>query len=297
MSRTAKQQQCDQSWARYKAASQDVADIYRTDSRKKSKAERVHTCSDTLISGLTIDDETGEIKKHIRSTCLCHVRHCPICEWRKMVRTRVRFRKAFPKILEKHPAVGFIFLTLTGKNCHISDLRSTIQAMNKAWNRLKRHREFCKVMGWLRFTEVTNAENGMAHPHFHCLLMVPSSCLSVKGDYITTIDWRTAWGEALKVNYLPEVKNGGVRSRDTESIAKILNYIAKNPDVPDHIDREWLLVLTEQTYRLRFIVAGGLLKTTLKDAEKEKIKPHETTDSIYFSWHREGKRYNILDNI
>jgi hypothetical protein len=214
-----------------------------------------------------------------------------------MVRTRTRFRKALPKIIEQYPTSGFVFLTLTVKNCLPTDLRATLKAMNTAWKRLVEYTEFRKVSGWIRLTQITKADNGMAHPHFHCLLMVPSSWLSGKGDYVTTADWRNSWGKALRVDYLPEVKSGGFRTRDGDNIAKILNYIAKNPSVPEPIDPDWLFALTDQTHHLRLFADSGTLKNVLRSADGKISKPQPVTDTTLLTWDHNERRYNILDNI
>ncbi len=88
---------------------------------------------------------------------------------------QARFYQAMPRLAAEHPKARWIFLTLTVKNCQISELRDTLKHMNASWQRLKDRKEFKPVSGWIRSTEVTRGKDGTAHPHFHALLMVPPS--------------------------------------------------------------------------------------------------------------------------
>ena len=63
--------------------------------------------------------------------------------------------QTYEQIKEQYPTHRFIFLTLTVKNPHITDLRSQLDIMNKAWKKLTKRKEFGIVDGWIRTTEVT----------------------------------------------------------------------------------------------------------------------------------------------
>ncbi|MEL6118032.1 protein rep, partial [Photobacterium sp. SP02] len=89
----------------------------------------------------------------------------------------------------------------TVRNCPIGDLRSTLQAMNSAWQRLKDRKEFRPVLGWVRTTEVTRGEDGSAHPHFHALLMVPPSWFTT--HYVKHSRWVELWADVMRLDYLP----------------------------------------------------------------------------------------------
>jgi hypothetical protein len=65
------------------------------------------------------------------------------------------------KIMSEYPSHRWIFLTLTVKNPHVTDLRSTIQEMNTGWKRLTQSKRFSNVVdGFIRTTEVTRPKKG-----------------------------------------------------------------------------------------------------------------------------------------
>ena len=48
--------------------------------------------------------------------------------------------QTYEQIKEQYPTHRFIFLTLTVKNPHITDLRSQLDIMNKAWKKLTKRK-------------------------------------------------------------------------------------------------------------------------------------------------------------
>ena len=112
-----------------------------------------------------------------------------------------RFYQSLPEIQQAYPKARWLFLTLTVRNPDITDLRATLQAMNQAWRRLVVRKEFKRVTGWIRTTEVTRGKDGSAHPHFHCLLMVPSGYFAGK-NYVTQARWTELWQECARLDYL-----------------------------------------------------------------------------------------------
>lgn len=112
---------------------------------------------------------------------------------------QARFYQALPDLVRAYPKARWLFLTLTVRNCEVSELSVTLKVMNEAWQRLVKREEFKPVQGWLRTTEVTRGKDRSAHPHFHVLLMVPPSMLSGV-NYIKQPRWVELWQEALRAN-------------------------------------------------------------------------------------------------
>ncbi len=214
---------------------------------------------------------------------------------------QARFLKALPAIEAAHPRARWLFLTLTVRNCPITDLRATIQSMNKAWHRLVKRPEFAAVQGWIRTTEVTRAQNDYAHPHFHVLLMVKPGYFAGK-NYVTQQRWTELWQECARLDYTPIVdirivrqKPGSASSPLRSAVAETLKYAVKPSDMRD----DWLIELTRQVHRLRFIASGGVLKDILRETEETEqdlMLADEDGDgggdpAIFFDWRREIKRY------
>ncbi len=215
---------------------------------------------------------------------------------------QARFLKVLPEVEAAYPTAKWVFLTLTVRNCEVHNLRKTIRSMSLAWQRLVKRPEFASnVIGWIRATEVTRGVQGDAHPHFHCLLMVRPGYFG--RPYVTQARWTELWQECARLDYTPIVDIRVIRDRHgtgeplRRAIAETVKYTVKPDDLV--ADREWLLELTAQTHKLRFINSGGLLKNVLRELEAEfnedLLLLDEDGDAgepeIFFEWRRAIRRY------
>ena len=171
--------------------------------------------------------------------------------------------------------------------------------MNKAWKRLTDKKEFAKVDGWVRSTEVTYSKSsvGNAHPHFHIMLMVKPSYFS-GGGYIKQEQWLQSWRDAMRDKSITQVDIRAMKGE--KAIAEVLKYAVKESDLTDS-PAPWFFELTRQTRGLRFIATGGLLKDMLKeemtsaemivgdDAESEDKEDDEV--KLIATWLPSKKRY------
>ena len=145
----------------------------------------------------------------------CKDRFCATCQW---LRSRKVFREAMTigeHLLVHDPKLRFIFLTLTIPNKPLDELGDNIIAMMKAWQRLtQRKRVKDIVLGYHRSLEVTyNPQVNNYHPHFHVLLVVPSSYF--KGSkYINQSEWLSLWQEATRDRSINQVNVKAVKPRE-----------------------------------------------------------------------------------
>ena len=213
--------------------------------------------------------------------------------------------------MTEHPKARWLFLTLTVRNCPITELGETLTAMNAAWQRLKDRKEFRPVLGWVRTTEVTRGKDGSAHPHFHALLMVPPSMFAK--NYVKQARWVELWQEAMRLDYAPVVDVRAVKSKapkegQTEAeaaaaalqnaVAETLKYSVKPSDMTD--DPAWFLEMTKQVHKRRFVATGGALKDVLRVEEEtdedltlaDGPAPIEDDGSrLAFNWRSDERRY------
>lgn len=205
-----------ENWDTRKNYSVQVKDIFITgEPRHQRQAERINQCSETLFFDWSKIDANGEIKLQFRKAYFCRVRNCPICQWRRSQMWVARFFEALPCIYAAHPTMRYVLLTLTVKNCPITELRATVQNMNKAWQRLSQRKAF-PALGFVRSLEVTKetdthdkktkklihkARSNYCHPHFHIILALPASYFS--RNYLSTAKWAELWKEALRIDYTP----------------------------------------------------------------------------------------------
>ena len=290
----------DKVWDIHRANADKVAEFYRCSEEFQKYAERIDTCSRLLLFQLFAAENGYEFK--LNAARFCRVNKCPICQWRRALMWKSKAHKILPSVVEAYSDHRWLFLTLTVRNCLITDLFETLQHMNKSWRRLNARRKFSSV-GWLRSTEVTRGYDNFAHPHFHCLLMVESSYFKYKKYYLKHGDWVDLWRSCLRADYDPVVDIRAVRcdSSPCELIPEILKYCVKEADLV--ADREWFLELTRQTYRLRMISTGGILKDYLKRLEeepedligKDELKAESDLDEghLYFDWKYQEKKYRL----
>jgi plasmid rolling circle replication initiator protein Rep len=290
----------DKPWDKHRKFADRVQSHYNG-SEFQAYSNRVQECSQLIGFGLTMQ-ENNSPKLKLQTAKFCRVRHCPVCQWRRSLMWKAKAYKILPRIVEAYPSYRFLFLTLTIKNTDITTLKQTLKGMNSGFQRLSQLKLF-PAIGWLRSTEVTRGRDGNAHPHFHCLLLVPSSYFGNK--YLKQSDWVSMWRKSMRLDYNPvldiqAVKNG---STPMELIPELLKYCTKESDMV--ADRLWFLELTRQMFRVRSIATGGVLKQYLKELEEDPedligegdLDPDREKDlELFFGWRRNEKRYRLVDH-
>lgn len=218
--------------------------------------------------------------------------------------SKARLGQALPLIERDYPKARWVLLTLTMRNCPITDLKENLVLMNSAWNRLSQIKKF-PAIGTFKSLEVTRGKDGSAHPHFHVLMLVNSSYFQGT-QYISHKNWIEMWKKALRVDYDPNVDVRAIKTdkddvRRFEIIAEIAKYTVKPSDLIE--DPQWLLEYTKQVHKMRSISIGGVLKEYLSDAEatdKELVigesENHieELIEPFYMAnWDKPDSRYTI----
>lgn len=294
----------DHPWDKHRAESDLVQNHYEGTEYQKY-AERIKNCAG-LLDFCLIPDSDESYRLKLSSAHFCHCRHCIVCQWRKSLRIKARAFKAIPKIIEDFPSARFLFLTLTVRNCKITELRQTLSTMNKAWRRLSQLKQFPGV-GYLRTTEVTRGrDNISAHPHFHVLLMVKPSYFGV--NYIKQKEWVTMWQKSLRVDYQPILDIQALKKDAcvTPLLAEICKYSTKPSTVCYVPSKEWFLELTRQLHRTKAMALGGILKDYFRELAKEvtdeemihtedESEPEIDEGHLLFGWRYWEKKYRLLD--
>ena len=269
----------DAKWDEKRADTLTVEGHYKQVEEFDRLASRMHQCSGTLGFQVFVNRETGELTYKLRQAKFCHVRYCPVCQWRRSLRNQARFLAKIPGLVAAHPKDRFLLLTLTIKNPPMSGLRATLADMGLAWKRLIKLKDFGAVKGWIRTTEVTLGDDGNPHPHYHILLHVPSSYFG--SSYIKRDRWLEMWRDCMRDQSITQVDirrvkakgmkvdgvavGGGADSDNSGVVVEVLKYATKAKDLTDN--PEFLYGITQQTHKLRFIASGGTLKDMLKDED------------------------------
>jgi hypothetical protein len=133
-----------------------VARTLARDTDLVEMARSIHSCADALQVALTLPAD-ADPELLLRGYNPCNRRACPMCEWRRSRVWRARLLEGLPRFAEAHPKHSALFLTLTVRNCRVSELSETIKAMHRAWQRMTKLSIFPSPY-WLRRTEVTLGE-------------------------------------------------------------------------------------------------------------------------------------------
>lgn len=302
----------DKPWDIHRAQSDELAKLYESVGYSRY-SERVSECSRLLTYALKAKDD-GEIKLKLREARFCRVRHCLVCQWRRSLMWRARFFKALPEIQASYPTGRWILLTLTVRNCELSQLRQTLTLMNSAWQRLTQRKIF-PALGFVKGVEVTRGIDGTAHPHFHCLMLVPAGYFS--RGYISQANWGTLWQSCLKSDYIPMVDIRVIKpdkatlnaTPDASNVAMMkgicetLKYCVKPADLL--ADPQWLDELTKQLQKTRAISVGGCLKEFFSEDDPEDLingdieEDEKTEDDVFFffDWLQVAKRYAKTNSV
>jgi len=286
----------DKPWDKHRANADKVSKHY-AGSDFHQYSQRISFCSELLDFKLVPGEDSYSLK--LSSARFCRVRHCPVCQWRRSLMWKAKAYKVLPQIVEAYPKHRWLFLTLTQRNCKISELKQVLSDMNKSFQRLTQLKAF-PADGWLRSTEVTRGNDGSAHPHFHCLLMVPASYFGK--NYLKQAEWVELWKRSARLDYDPILDVQAVKrgSQPMELVPELLKYCVKESDLV--VDREWFLELTRQMHRVRAVATGGVLKEYLKVLENEPedlIGEGDDSDQVdeghlYFGWKRSDKKYRLI---
>jgi plasmid rolling circle replication initiator protein Rep len=290
----------DKPWDKHRANTDIVERLY-SGSEFQDYSDRVRFCSEFLDFRLVPDASEGELKLKLSSARFCRVRHCPVCQWRRSLMWKAKAYKVLPKIVNNYPTHRWLFVTLTVRNCRITELKETLQWMNKSWQRLSQLKVF-PADGWLRSTEVTRGKDGSAHPHFHCLLMVKPGYFGK--NYIKQTEWVELWRKSLRIDYNPVLDVQAVKKgqQPMQLVPELLKYCVKESDLV--CDREWFLELTRQMHKMKCVVTGGVLKQYLRELEQEpedligddgEGEGEVDEGHLYFGWKQKLKKYKLVD--
>lgn len=286
-------------WDTHRSETQSVEAIYHeADEAFSKKASKMHECSTLLFFA------SSEDGLRLKTASFCKARTCPVCQWRRSLMWQARTFTALPAVEKDHPDMGWILLTLTVRNCPVTELKPQIKAMQHGWGKLRRRKAFKPILGYLKTLEVTRGKDGSAHPHFHILLCVRKSYFTSKA-YISQAAMTDLWRECLGVSYTPVVDMRKVRRRKGQdadihaAVLEVVKYETKLSDLTAHPD--FLLEYTVQMTRVRSLELGGIMKKYMKETEgtdadlvSEDPDQDDSDDLrriVAFDWRRDVRRY------
>lgn len=194
------------------------------------RSERVQQCGSFLEFGIFPE------KNRLLFANFCRDRLCPMCNWRKSLKTFGQVSLVMNEL--EHQGYQFIFATFTIKNCRSEHLRITLEILIQGFRKLFHDNNRIKksIKGVFRSIEITkNSKTGEYHPHIHCILAVRPDYFS--RNYITQREWSEFWAKCIDVDYNPIVdirrikgENMGIANELTGALNKVSNYAVKGSD-------------------------------------------------------------------
>lgn len=291
----------DKPWDKHKKNADTIGHYYDFGGQN-SYSSRVRLCASRLSFRLVPDGEQGLLKLKLHSALFCRVRLCTVCQWRRSLRWKAKAYEALPKVIEAYPKYRWLFVTLTMKNCALTELRETLSYMNRAFKRLTELKAF-PGEGWIKSVEITRGKDGQsAHPHIHCLMMVKSTFFS--SGYLSKKRWIELWQQCLRVDYKPILDVQAVKPHRSPValLSEVLKYQTKESDLVSN--PEWFLEYSEQVKKTRAVSVGGVLRDYFKALEEEPedlIGSEESNEKepdeghLYFTWRRGEKCYRLTE--
>lgn len=216
-----------------------------------------------------VDNSSGTLLAHIQKAYWCRVRHCPLCQWARVSKSRAKFFQGLTPLQSDYPRYRWLLLTLTVRNVPVNQLALMCELMAAGWHRLmSRH---LAIVGYIRSLEVTRSDIGEAHPHYHALLLVQPRYFSDK--YLNFEQWALVWKQSLRVDYLPVVHIKRVTRHRGQTWIKALLEVVKYSVKPSDlvVDSDWLYEVTDQLYRKRAVTVGGLVADYVSQAVLNRI--------------------------
>ena len=267
----------------HKLLTLDIVDKYQY--FNKNKANNMTDCGQRLQFGLFENIQTLEHQKKLEEMYTCKDRFCAFCNWRRARKLGIQSYEVL-KAIEEQNKVRYIFATFTVKNCLVSDLSATVKHMNNSFARMSKTNRFKNsILGFMRALEIPPQKdnNEYMHPHFHCLLVVPSVYFDTKYNlYIKQEEWIKMWQKALRVGYEPSVdiriiKGKGEADPIAKAVAETVKYPLKTVDLKNmSVDLFKELVL--QMKAKRSLAFGGIVKEYRKKLILDDV---EDGDLIY----------------
>ena len=258
------------------------------------RADFVKHCGDRLQFLVSIKDNALTESK-LTFANFCRDRLCPLCTYRKTLRTFNQLSSIMNVIGDKY---RFLMLTLTIPNVVGDELPNTIDKLMKGIDRLfKRSRVKKAVKGYFRALEVTrNEETGTYHPHYHFILAVNKSYFT-NDEYIKRDEWLKYWQDAMNDYTITQVdirvikpsqaKKEGSQSTHNiyeKAVAEVGKYTVKSEDYifvsdPTLMD-EVVSTINKALHGRRLVHLSGIFKKVAKDLKIDFDDPTLTDEVV-----------------
>ena len=301
-------------FSRHRQYNSPISRHLMNDADTRDIGQKIANCALTLKADVLLHEDF-EPEVNLKAARVCNTRLCPFCEWRRTRAWRARLYEGLGRLYEDQPKLRGVFLTLTVKNCLLTDLGDQLTEMNRAWDRFSK-RSFFPTEYWFRRTETTvgvDATTGVtfAHPHFHVLLLVKPSYFST--GYVRQTEWQKQWMDAARLNYAPVIdvrsakakSSGGLSSAADakNSVIEAAKYATKATELMELgsaiSEFHWQLRnrrLYAMSNKLRkYINSGDIDVSEMMDNDAKPLPAGTERIEIIADWFADTNEYLITD--
>lgn len=294
-------------WHLYKLSNAYISLAYEQVNMNKS--ERLTHCAETL---LFCRSESGKLR--LKTANFCRVRLCPLCAWRRSLKTQAHMHKILTAAEPQR--LKYMMITLTLRNCSGYDLSKTLDVLISGFKKLTQRARTKSWVGWYRGVEIThNTDNDTYHPHIHALVAVKPSYFK-SADYIKQAELTELWRSCCSVDYTPIVDVRKVYTKEgvdsgigiIKAVAEVAKYTTKSGDIINYDDWDMTVdtvsILDNALDKRRLVAFGGLFKQLHKELNLDDVEDGdllhiddtdtedcERQDELIFFWHSGYNRY------
>lgn len=296
-----------------------VAKLFEGDEKFKSVHKSLVESGNEVKAEVRMNVKTSEVR--FKFSCWhSRCRIDPITQYANAKKERFRMFQALRRLTVLHPTHEFAFLTLTVRNCPITELRKTVNLLSKSFLSMTRAKPFSEyfnqrgseaIAGFYKALEVTQDKHNAdyCHPHLHILLHLPKRYFH-DGNGIRQPDIVKAWQKALGVDYEPSVRINRVKPKSKavdgtdagvfKAVCETAKYQTKSNDFINS-GKEWTKEYLLQMKGVRNVSTGGTIKFALAyfDKKIESTIDEELTldeeeivlDAMTFLFNQQVKKY------
>lgn len=239
---------------------------------KISNSERCENCGSVLCFGLYRNKQTSETAKILKNANFCKHRFCAFCSWKKSRKLIAEMMNVLEQAKSQYGNLEFLFLTLTVKNCSLSDMKSEVNYLSKSFEKFRHSKPFKSAfLGFIRAIEFLgdNTKKGEAHPHFHILLSVKKDYFDGR-NYLTQNKLSEMWKKALGVDYTPVINIKKVKPKNQNIDASLsglfetLKYSIKPLEIAKMNINDFELLIDNSKF-VRQYNTGGIFRDIKPD--------------------------------
>lgn len=235
-----------------------------------NKYQRVNNCAGFLEFCLYEDGQ-----RKLQKANFCKNRLCSMCNWRRSKKIFSQVSQIIAKIDEDEGDIDYIFLTLTVKNCELSDLSDTISEILTGYKRFSNDRRIKKAYrGIFRALEITYNNNKYKkayntwHPHLHCIIAVDKNYFDKSNvNYLSYKNLQEIWQRCVRADYLPQVDIRKIKNAREKAVAEVAKYTVKSntylmfdKEKQDNLVR----ILDDALFNRRLVSYSGIFKKYYK---------------------------------